>query len=394
MSTARLPAEWRYLLAGAAGTAITMGVGRFAYTPLLPLMQHDHGLDAVAGSWLAASHFGGYLAGALLAALWLPARRRAAAFIGGLVASVLSSAGMGLSETFTSWMLLRFVSGLGAAAAMVLGGALVLERLPATQRAFGSGLLYGGMALGIVGSTLAINGLAAGGWHAPAIWLACAAACTPLLWCARPLLEAPPSSVAEARTALEARPLHLGWLLLAYACAGYGYSTSATFLPLIVRGLGVGPQISAWVWLLVGLAALPASFAWGWIAARCGSRRALDFAYLVQAAGVGLPLLLPNATGALLSGALFGASFIAVVALALAIAREAEPTRASRVIGLMTSAYGLTQILGPLVSARLIGPHDDFSWPLVLASASLLLGFALLRLAYRRPPLQLLTESA
>lgn len=383
----RPPLPWHILLGAAAALAITMGVGRFVYTQLLPLMQRDHGLDTHAGGWLASINFAGYLAGALYAALRVPAAQRTRWFGAGLLASVASTLGMGLGSGFALWALLRFVSGVAAALAMVLGGALVLERLPARHRAFGSGLMYGGMATGIVGSTLAVNLLDRFGLGVDALWLACGGLCVPLLWLVRPLFGPPPSTVVPARTAAQAVPMHLPWLIAAYTCAGYGYSTSATFLPLIVRGLGVSPAVVESTWLVVGLAALPASFAWGWVANRWGGARALDGAYLVQALGVGLPLLAPNAAGALAGAVLFGSSFIAVVGLALAIAREAEPTRASRAIGLMTAAYGVAQIVGPLVSARLSGPGDDFRLPLLLASGALLLGFGLLRLARPRPQL-------
>ena len=42
------------MLAGLAALAIAMGVGRFAFTPILPMMQQDNGLSLAQGSWLAA----------------------------------------------------------------------------------------------------------------------------------------------------------------------------------------------------------------------------------------------------------------------------------------------------------------------------------------------------
>jgi hypothetical protein len=47
--------------------AVAMGVGRFAFTPLLPLMVRDGSLAQSAGVWLAVSNYLGYLAGELTA---------------------------------------------------------------------------------------------------------------------------------------------------------------------------------------------------------------------------------------------------------------------------------------------------------------------------------------
>ena len=47
--------------------AVAMGIGRFAFTPLLPLMVRDGSLAQSAGAWLAASNYLGYLADALTA---------------------------------------------------------------------------------------------------------------------------------------------------------------------------------------------------------------------------------------------------------------------------------------------------------------------------------------
>ena len=49
---------------GLIGLAVAMGIGRFAFTPLLPLMQHDAGVSLVQGGWLATANYAGYLIGA------------------------------------------------------------------------------------------------------------------------------------------------------------------------------------------------------------------------------------------------------------------------------------------------------------------------------------------
>ena len=50
-----------------AALAVAMGIGRFAFTPMLPLMVREGVISQDAGAWLAASNYLGYLCGALVA---------------------------------------------------------------------------------------------------------------------------------------------------------------------------------------------------------------------------------------------------------------------------------------------------------------------------------------
>ena len=52
------------MFAGLAALAVSQGIGRFAMTPILPMMQEE-GLSLAQGRWLAAANYLGYLVGAL-----------------------------------------------------------------------------------------------------------------------------------------------------------------------------------------------------------------------------------------------------------------------------------------------------------------------------------------
>src|SRR3954471_5860918 len=54
-------------IAGILSLAVAMGIGRFAFTPMLPLMIQGGELDVAGGGWIAAANYAGYLAGALTA---------------------------------------------------------------------------------------------------------------------------------------------------------------------------------------------------------------------------------------------------------------------------------------------------------------------------------------
>ncbi len=70
---AQSPGPWAIALAGMVSLGVAMGIGRFAFTPILPMMLADGVLDLPAASWLASANYLGYLVGALLCMLqpWL-----------------------------------------------------------------------------------------------------------------------------------------------------------------------------------------------------------------------------------------------------------------------------------------------------------------------------------
>ena len=153
----------------AIALAVAMGIGRFAFTPLLPLMVRDGSLAPSAGVWLAASNYLGYLAGALTASwlgLSLPALMR-----GSLAGIVVSTAAMGAFDGLAAWGILRFVAGVFSAWTLVSTSAWALQHLAQAGRTVLSGMVYAGVGLGIAFAGLFCLAAARPGVPASQLWL-------------------------------------------------------------------------------------------------------------------------------------------------------------------------------------------------------------------------------
>ncbi|TXG23088.1 YbfB/YjiJ family MFS transporter, partial [Burkholderia territorii] len=158
-------------LACMIGLAVALGVGRFAFTPLLPLMLADGSIGLKAGSWLASANYAGYFVGAVSCAAVRVAPARMVRF--GLAATVLLTAAMGIGHLLPAWLVVRFVAGVVSAWTFVFVSQWGLRRLAELHAPEWSGVIYAGPGVGIVLTGLIGSALA--GHRAAPGWLGFAA---------------------------------------------------------------------------------------------------------------------------------------------------------------------------------------------------------------------------
>ena len=149
-------------LGGLVALAAAIGIGRFIYTPILPLMMTDLGMSASASGMLASANFTGYLCGALLAAHPAFRRHRRPWLLAALVVSGVTTGAMAVGGEQWWFLSLRFTGGVASAFALVFASALVLDRFAAAGRRSLSALHFAGVGVGIVVSSLIAASL--GGW--------------------------------------------------------------------------------------------------------------------------------------------------------------------------------------------------------------------------------------
>ena len=383
-------AAWRVAIAGMVALSVAMGIGRFAFTPILPMMLHDSSVTLTQGSWLATGNYLGYFLGALAC---MAVRGDAARLIRtGLIATVLLTAGMGVLHGQPAWLGLRFAAGMASALVFVFTAGWCLHKLTELGHAALGGIIFCGPGLGIAIPGLAASGLVALGWHATSAWIAfgvLSALLTAAVWStirpeARPH-AAPTAAAAGATPGLDAPTTAI---TLAYGLAGFGYIITATFLPVIARK--VLPTGSIWpdlFWPMFGAGVALGAFLSTRISLARDNRSLLATAYAMQAIAVAVSIVWPTVAGLALSSTLLGLPFTAITLFAMREARRLWPHAAPRLMGLMTAAYGIGQIVGPPLANRLFAATGGFSASLAVAAVSLVVGVLIFIVVKRASPL-------
>ena len=373
------------VVAGLLALAVAMGIGRFAFTPLLPLMMRDGELDAVAGAEWAMANYIGYLLGALTAARVAREPRRAALI--GLAGVALSTVAIGLLTPASLGLggpLLRGASGVFSAWVLVGTSGWCLVELARVRQSALAAWIYTGVGCGIAAAGL----LAWLGGAQPARWLWLElglVAAAGAAWVGRvasrstrlsPEPDARPQPAHASPPALnEGTGLADIGFILCYGAFGYGYIVLATFLPAMARQSIDHPLAFGLTWPVFGLAAA-ASVA---LTARwCGSasrQRVWAIAQATMAVGTVLPLWSVALGTLVVSAVLVGGTFMVTTMAGLQLARERHPANPTPLVAGMTIAFAAGQIVGPVLirvlNAHPVGGLDALAWANLVATAAL-----------------------
>ena len=381
---------WRAALACMVTLAVAMGLGRFAFTPMLPIMLHEGKLQLEAGGVLASLNYLGYFLGAVsCAAIGIKAKSMVR---GGLAVTAVLLIGMGVLHSFTSWGILRTAAGVMSAWVFVFASGWGLRRLAETNSPALAGVIYTGPGIGI--AMTGLLGGALGRWGSEAGWIGLgvlAVVLVALIWrifddgdlpAASGSTAAPPAAAGPAASA-SARSDAI-WLVALYGLAGFGYIITATFLPVIARQALPGSPWPDFFWPLFGLAIIPGALIGARAPVHWDNRLLLAVAYALQALGVVLSVAWPTITGFALGSLLLGMPFTAITLFAMRDARRLRGNAAAGLIGFATASYGVGQIIGPLFAAPLAQRTGSFQLPLLVAAAALALGSVLFALVWSR----------
>jgi MFS family permease len=365
-------------LGGFLAMAAALGIGRFVYTPILPLMIGALGWSKVDAGLVASANFLGYLLGAVVAGWPVFSSNPRRWLLIALVVSAATTAGMATSSDLPLLGALRFAGGIASAFVIICGSTLVLEQLSAAGRGQFAAVHFAGVGAGIIISAAIVAVLVTTG----ARWQ--------LLWATSGLIAALAAVLATVliRPAISTRPIEpsvqvaasrpgIVSMTIAYGLFGFGYVITTTFLVTIVRETPDIRPLEPWIWMLFGFAAVPSVPLWQTVGLRIGFLRAYAVACLIEAMGVAASVEWVSIPGVCIAAVLVGGTFMGLTALGLMSGRSLSGSQPQRVIGLLTASFGAGQMIGPTIAGFLSEPTGNMRTASLIAAAALVLAAGL-----------------
>lgn len=370
----------RVYCAGICSLIVTVGVARFSYSLLLPIMQDSAGLTETGGGWLATTNYIGYMLGVLLATSLRNLNHRYNLHRIYLLLSVFTSAAMVITTDMITWAIFRFIAGMCASGGMIIASGLILKWLVRNNHRAELGIHFSGVGLSIIVTSLLVEVMLtmSADWQQQWLVLAGMSAIVIIpawLWTPHTFAD------AQAITTSKKNPPDKTFtliLMVAYFCAGYGYAVNSTFLVDIVEDIEGLQGQGTLAFLLVGLGATPAAIVWDKIARSVGYLKALFVAYILQTVAIVLPAINDNLSAVILSALLFGGTFIACVSLVLTMAGQFYPSNPAKFMGTMTLAFGAAQIIAPVCTGYLVEAWGNYNLGLYLTASIMVIGALLL----------------
>ncbi len=374
----------RVIFAGISALILTVGIARFAYTPMLRVMRSEAGLSALAGGWLATINYAGYMLGVLIASAISDLRSKFVLYRWGLIAAVATTAATGCTDNVYLWAILRFASGVSSIAGILLASGLILNWLLRTGQKPELGLHFIGLGLGLAFSGLCAAVMAGRlAWDGQ--WIALGLLGMIFFIPAWFWMPAPSEGTRVTEAPANAGRAWMAILQAIYFCAGFGYVVSATFVVAIVERFPSLTGWGNWIWVLVGLAAVPSSYLWDRAARAIGETPALMLAFALQTVSIILTAVSNTAAANVAAAILFGGTFAGIVSLTLALVGRFLPHNPAKAMARLTISYGVAQIIAPAMAGLMARGSGDYRGALFVAAAVMIAGIGLLALLKRLP---------
>jgi len=383
------PNRFTVTLAGICALILTMGIARYAFTPMIPFMVDQTDMTESLAGWLAGWSYIGYLVGLFIVWLMRDLRLKDFFFRYGLFIAVITTAAMALHDHRLVWYVSRFFAGISTAFGFMLGTGLVLKWLLHYREKQELGLHFAGAGLGIVASALIVGfsgEYLLGGLDWRGQWVVLAVVGALLAGPAFLLMPIPKSEqIAAAAVHDRSSEPSKRWLTLltiAYVCAGVSNTVNITFTSLITEFVPLKDKGTE-MWLYVGLAAAPAPFIWDRIARKVGYLNSIRAAFVVNIASNLIMVASHSYFAVSISSLMFGFAFMGIVSLTLTIIGNKYRYRATQVMAQLTLGYCLAQIVSPILAGYIAELSGSFNVALCFISAVMALGMIALTIMKR-----------
>jgi len=375
------------LLAGILAIIVGIGVARFAFTSLLPYMLQDF-LSLTYAGILASFNFAGYLAGAIFSIFIKDINTKVKYFRIGMVLSIVTTLILAITTDETLWLISRVIAGFGAAMVLIVGGAIVMVKLNIENKTKAMGIHFSGIGFSIAVSELISQYILKDATWSDA-WLALSIFAFIVSFYVIYILSFDKVIKKDAIKHPLSKSIFSTYvilLILAYFTEGVGFVVQATFLPDIINSLEGLEGYGNLGWLIVGITGIPSSILWMRWAHTYGSVNVIIVAMVLQIIGILVPALSTDLTLNLISGALYGSTFIGLVALFLNLGGQLAGKNPVVLMGAMTAAYGIGQVGAPLYSVALVDYFGNYNSTLYVTACIVFIGILFLLYAKKIEP--------
>lgn len=371
------------ILAGILSLIVGVGVARFVFTSLLPSMLDDF-LNVTFAGFLASMNYVGYLSGSIFAIFIKDINTKVLFFRIGLVLCVITTFILGVTTIEWLWLLSRIIAGFAAAMALVVGSAIVMSRLQMENKTKAMGIHFSGIGFSILvcdlimRSVFEFNGSWQDAWIALSLFgFVASVYCIYILQFDKNIQQ---NAIKHKFDKSLFSPFII-LLILAYFTEGVGMVVQGTFLPDIINSLDGLEGYGGLTWTIVGLAGIPSCIIWMNLANKYGSVNIIRITLLLQVIGILIPVFSNNIYLNLFSGVLYGGTFVALVALFMNLGGKLAGKNPVILMGAITTAYGIGQVVAPLYSVKLIDIFGNYNMALIITAIIVFSGVLLLSYA-------------
>ena len=376
------------LIAGIFSIIIGLGVARFAFTGLIPAMLDDY-LSIKFVGILASLNFAGYLAGSIFSIFVKDINFKVYLYRLGVFLAISTTFILAFSSNDTLWLIGRVLGGFAGAMCLIIGTSIVMQKLTIKSKTKAMGIHFSGIGFSILTTDLLARFVLSLDFSWRDAWFVLTIFALILSFYSVYILsfdKEVKQNAVKVRFDFSIFTPFVIVLIIAYFTEGVGFVVQATFLPDIINNLEGLDGLGGITWTLVGVAGIPSCIIWMLLAHRFGSSNIIIIALLLQAVGILIPVLSSNVYLNLLSGVLYGGTFIGLVALFMNLGGQLSKGNPVVLMGAMTSSYGIGQVIAPLYSIYFIEKYGNYDYALILTALIVVAGAILLLLAKKFEP--------
>jgi len=362
-------------------TCLGIGVFRFSYTALMPIMIVQYGWTHDFASFLGSANLLGYLLGALLALFSIKEKSIPTLIVSSAVAGSLSLLCCAFIHMPLAWFVFwRTISGIAGGLLMILAPSFAMKNIAMSQRLKVNFLGFSGIGVGVLSATIIIPLLK--NMPVQYVWGIFAVLSIFGSLVLFQLLKHQPQQTVQTVSQAPQNIKHsrLGLvIIIAYMCSAFAYIPHSLFWMDYLSGTLHFPlQQRNLFWVLYGVGSCIGAFVAYCLSRLTGYLQAIKWLYGVYCIAVALPFFSHAVSLLALSSFFTGLLTPATVFISSYSLLQIYEQRYQKLWSLATIGFASTQLLGGVVISTLHHLHWSYAHLFLMGGIVLLFAASLL----------------